>query len=68
MHFSHQPTDSLDRTSLHSTGHAGVAEPLIAKDADINAKDKDNGNPLVLAKEKGREEIIVLLRTRRANE
>ena len=45
-----------------------MAEPLIAKDADINAKDKDNGNPLVLAKEKGHEEIIALLRTHRANE
>ncbi len=43
-------------------GYHDVAELLIAKGADINVKDQLGRTPLVVAKEKGREEIVKLLR------
>ena len=45
---------------LYSNGKASV-EVLIAKGADINAKDNDGHTPIWLAKNNGQDEIVELL-------
>jgi ankyrin repeat protein len=42
-------------------GHKDVVELLIAKGADMNAKDNKQQSALSLAKEQGHEEIVELL-------
>ena len=49
-------------------GYHDVAELLIVKGADINVKDQLGRTPLVVAKEKGREKIVELLRKQGAKE
>jgi len=52
-------------TPLHeacSTGQKDVVELLIAKGADMNAKNNKGQAALSLAKEQGHEEIVELLR------
>ena len=51
-----------------SVGHKDVVELLIAKDADVNAKNRKGKTPLSLANEKGHKEIVELLRTHGAKE
>ena len=51
-------------TPLHdavSRGHKEITELLIAKGADVNAKDKRRGTPLHNAAQQGHKEIVVLL-------
>ena len=58
------------RTPLHCAvryGHKEVAELLIAKGADINAKDTRGRTPIDLAINKGRKEIAKLLASKSGN-
>jgi ankyrin repeat protein len=49
-------------------GHKDVAELLIAKGADVNVKNNQGRTPLSLAKKKGHNEIVELLRKHGAKE
>jgi ankyrin repeat protein len=49
-------------------GYKDMTELLIAKQADVNAKDNDGHTPLWLAKYRGRDEIVDLLRKHGAKE
>ena len=54
-----------DGTPLHyaaANGHKEIAELLIEKGADLNAKDEDGGTPLDVAISFNRTEIAALLR------
>ena len=46
---------------MHYAATKEIIEPLIAKGADVNAKDKDGGTPLHYAAKYGRKETVELL-------
>jgi ankyrin repeat protein len=57
--------DIVGRTPLHLAaqwGHKDVAELLLAKGADVNAKDDDGGTPLHMAKSKDVAELLLAKR------
>ena len=54
-------------TPLHSAATKEIAELLIAKGADVNAKDKIGGTSLHLAAHSGQKEIVELLIANGAN-
>jgi ankyrin repeat protein len=58
-------------TPLHGAcarWHKTVVEVLIANGADINAKTRNGKTPMSLAKERGHEQVVELLRKHRAKE
>ncbi|HUU17930.1 MAG TPA: ankyrin repeat domain-containing protein [Sedimentisphaerales bacterium] len=54
--------------SAVSRGHREVVNLLLVNGANVNAKDNDDRTPLSLAKDKGYEKIVELLRRHGAKE
>jgi len=58
-------------TPLHSAverGQADIVELLVAKGADVTAKDRQGRTALTIAERKGHTEIVELLRKHGVNE
>src|SRR3989442_15367603 len=60
----------MRQTALHEAakeGHTDIAKQLLARDADVNARDIDGATPLIVAVEHGHREFAELLLAQRAD-
>jgi len=62
------PLLNVCSTVAYRGSHRDIAQLLIEKGADVNAKDKKGETALALAKERGRKQIVELLRKHGAKE
>ncbi len=54
-------TGWVERQVVMGKGHAGIVQTLLAKGADVNAKDNDGGTALIMASQEGHAGIIQTL-------